>query len=243
MKGIFIEEKRKPTTGLTPKRQEFLAAMIQDPSLYIWGCDPEEPSRSVVQTLDKADPANPFKPVPAWPYWPFMLAEFHAGWLEAKPQLPGLRAVDKPRQMMVSWGALLFCEWIALSVPHARILVNKATQDEASFLIEDRLHKVVHKRWPDWFAEWAGAEWSATNDTIDYANGSSIAATGHNVDDRAARGEQASVFFVDEAARHPRLREVVAAIYPMTQLILLVSTPEAGSPGSAYYAEILERNE
>lgn len=245
MKGLLAPSSpaKGEVTGLTPKRQQFLKDMVDHPELYVWGTDPEGSTGAIVRTLDKADRVNPVKPLPTdWAYQPFLLAEFHAGLKEAQPQLPGMRAVDKPRQMMVSWFALLYSDFICLTVPYARVLINKATQDESSFLIKDRLVNVVHKHWPQWFRDWAGAEWKETDDTLYYANGSSMAATGENVDDRAARGEQATVFFVDEAARHPRLREVVAAIYPMTSLILLVSTPEAGSPGSAYYAEILQRD-
>lgn len=246
MKGLFAGEPEAKTeaeglTGFTPKRQAFIEAMKQDPSLYVWGCDPET-KQPIVQTVDKSDQVHPIKPLPTWAYLPFLLAEFHSALKDAKPQLPSMLAVDKPRQLMVSWFSLLFCEWAALTRPYSRNLLNKATQDESAFMLEDRLVKVVHRHWPQWFAEWAGANWAASEDTIEYANGSSFAATGANVADRAARGEQANVFFVDEAARHPALREVVAAIYPMSQLILLVSTPEAGSPGSAYYGEILGRD-
>ena len=234
---------REPVTGLTKKRQAFLNDMKQDASLFVWGTDPEEPQRTIVQTLDKATPQTPIKPMPMWPYLPFALASFWNTFKKARPQLPGMRAVDKPRQLMMSWLALMFCEWVCLSMPYSRCLLNKATQDEAAFMLEDRLVNVVHRHYPDWFREWAGPKWSATDETIEYLNGSSFAATGANVDERAARGEQATVFFVDEAARHPQLREVHAAIYPMTQMILFVSTPEAGSPGSAFYAEILGRRD
>jgi hypothetical protein len=242
LKGIFADEAADAVTGLTPKRQEFLAAMVKDPSLYVWGADPET-GEAIVKTLDKATPQDPIKPFPTWDYLPFCLAEFHQGLLDARPQLPGMRAVDKPRQLMLSWLALVFIDWVGLSLPYSRNLLNKATQEESAFMIEDRLEKIVHRHWPQWFKDWAGCRWSANDETMYYGNGASFAATGANVADRAARGEQATVFFVDEAARHPVLKEVVAAIYPMSQLILMVSTPEAGSPGSAYYAEVLGRNE
>lgn len=242
MKGIFAGGGDDDITGITPKRQEFLDAMVKDPSLYVWGADPET-GESIVKTLDKATPLTPIKPFPTWDYLPFCLAEFHEALKSAQPQLPGMLAVDKPRQLLLSWLALVFIDWVGLSVPYSRNLLNKATQEESTFMIEDRLEKIVHRHWPQWFKDWAQCRWSVNDETMSYGNGSSFAATGANVADRAARGEQATVFFVDEAARHPALKEIVAAIYPMSQLILMVSTPEAGSPGSAYYSEVLGRLE
>jgi hypothetical protein len=100
--------------------------------------------------------------------------------------------------------------------------------------------KGIHKFWPGWFAQWAQVRESRTTGEIIYGRtGSAVQATGENVDDRAARGDQASIFFVDEAARCPRLHEITAALMPMSQQVLYVSTPELGSPGAAFLSDIL----
>jgi hypothetical protein len=215
---------------LTPKRRAFLEACEKDPSLYFWGKDPET-DIAIVRTKDTHDERNPIKPLPEWEYLAFLLAQFYTN-LKV--------VVDKPRQMMCSWVALLWLDWNCLFKPYRTCLLNKSTQQEAETMLLGRLG-VVHKFWPQWFAEWAQVkEVRATPAGYEYGRtGSVITATGENVDDRAGRGDQASIFVVDESARHPRLREVMAAIAPMARQIILISTPELGTPGAQYMAELL----
>jgi hypothetical protein len=228
---------------LTPKRLQFLKDCESNPLLYFWGTDPET-GHPIVRTRDTHDAINPIKPLPQWPYLFFVLARWVAG-LDRVMLVAGLIAkhiVDKPRQLMVSWLALIWLDYNCLFKPYRTCLVNKATQDEAEKMLFGRLgtEKGVHKFWPKWFADWAQVREKVTTGELIYGRtGSVIQATGENVDDRAARGDQASIFFVDEAARCPRLHEIVAALVPMSQQVILVSTPELGSPGAAFFAEIL----
>lgn len=224
------EKEEGPGDRLTPKRQALIDAMHKDPSIYFWGQDPET-GVPIVRTKDTHDEETPIKGLPQWPYLGFLLAQFAT---------QNKIAVDKPRQLLCSWMVLLWLEYVCLFRPYRTCLLNKSTQGEAEKMLLGRLG-VVHKHWPKWFADWAQvSEVRSTPARYEYGRtGSSIEATGENVDDRAARGDQASVFAVDESARHPRLREVIAAIAPMARQIILISTPELGSPGAQYMAEIL----
>lgn len=226
------EQTEGPGDKLTPKRQAFLDACADPdhgPALYFWGKDPET-GIAIVRTKDTHDEQNPIKPLPQWPYLGFLLAQF-ATCLKV--------IVDKPRQLMCSWMALLWLDWNCLFKPYRTCLLNKATQDEAEKMLYGRLG-VVHQHWPQWFKDWARCRELRTTGEIHYdRTGSVIGATGENVDDRAARGDQASIFVVDEAARVPRLREVIAAIAPMAKQMILISTPELGSAGAQFFAEIL----
>jgi len=228
---------------LTPKRLQFIEDCHRNPLTYFWGKDPET-GIAIVRTRDTHDAINPIKPLPTWPYLFFLINKWRAG-LERVASTPGAThksIVDKPRQLMVSWMALLWIDYNNLFKPYRTCLVNKATDDEAKKMLFGRLgfEKGVHKFWPEWFREWAQVNERITTGEISYGRtGSAAMATGENVDDRAARGDQASTFFVDEAARCPRLHEIVAALMPMSQQVILVSTPELGSPGASFFAEIL----
>jgi hypothetical protein len=244
--SIFDDEEGGSDTRLTPEREAFLKACERDPLKYLYGvCGSDD--HPVVRTKDTHDEENPIKPLPDWPYqrWSYLgFAGDPRFWTEQGMDVPEGEwarkfAVDKPRQVMISWGLVLWMDYNALFKPYRRCLLNKATEQEAEHMLFDRLG-VVHKYWPEWFRNWAGCVEKKTTGTFEYGRtGSSISATGENVDDRAARGDQASIFGVDEAARHPRLREVVAALMPMAKQVILVSTPEAGTPGSQYMHEIL----
>lgn len=225
------EAEAKEDTRLTGKRERFLEECRADPFLYVWGKDPET-NRAIVLTKDAWDPLVPMKPMPTWPYLFFVLRSF---------MQHNKVVVDKPRQLMVSWLMLLWFDWNALFLPYRRILLNKSTEEEASNMIRDRIDEAIHANWPAWFKEWAGAEWKQSEKRVYYnVSKSDVKATGENADVRQARGDQAWIFGVDEAALHPRLREVVAALSPMAKQTILVSTPELGHAGAAYMAEILK---
>jgi len=215
---------------LTQKRKTFLEDCAKDPALYVWGVDPET-QLAIVRTKDTHDEEHPIKPLPQWDYTGFLFAQF---------AIHNKVIVDKPRQMMVSWFALLWLDYLCLFRDYRTCLLNKATQNEAETMLLGRLG-VVHKFWPKWFSDWAQVkEVRSTPAGYEYGRtGSILTATGENVEDRAARGDQASCFVVDEAARCPRLREILAAVAPMAKQIILISTPELGSPGAAYFAEII----
>jgi hypothetical protein len=244
--GIWDDDEGGSNVELTPERARFLERCDEDPLVYLYGTAPGD-EHPVVRTKDTHDDVNPIKALPDWPYqsWTYRgFAGDESFWTEIDKPVPEgewwrKMAVDKPRQVMVSWGLVLWMDYMSLFKPYKRCLLNKATEDEAWYMLRDRLG-VVHQHWPEWFATWAKCTQRASDHEFRYGRtGSSIAATGENVDDRAARGDQASIFGVDEAARHPRLREVVAALMPMAKQVILVSTPEAGTPGSQYMSEIL----
>lgn len=233
--GLFDSESGGPVGHeLTPKRKEFIEACSKNAAFYFWGVDPET-DQAIVRTKDTHDEVTPIKPLPDWPYHHFLVKE----WMREDVRK---HIVDKPRQLMVSWYLLAWMDYNCLFRPYRRCLLNKATEGEAQFMLKDRL-SVIHTHWPEWFKEWAQSSFTKEEGWIYGRTGSSIAPTGENVDDRAARGDQASIFGVDEAARHPRLREVVAALMPMAKQVILVSTPEAGTPGSTYFNEILTEEE
>lgn len=242
------EPQEQPASGLSKARQEYLEACVEKPELYFWGKDPDT-GIPVVRTIDPHDRKNPVKGLPDWAYQRFLVAAWFAGFFseqqdEAVGKMADRHAVDKPRQLLVSWLLAIWMDYIALFHPYQTNLLNKATEDEAKKMIQKRLEKGIHKNWPGWFKDWAQARWLKNDGVLEYGRTSSVvAATGENVDDRAARGDVASVFGVDEAARHPRLREVVAALMPMAKQVILVSTPEIGTPGSMYMAEILKEGE
>jgi hypothetical protein len=218
---------------LTPKRLSYIEQCRSDPASYFWGKDPES-NLYVVRTLDAHDKVTPIKPLPTWPYLGFVLARF----AHRKKVV-----IDKPRQLMVSWLLLLWFDYLCLFQPYRTCLLNKATMDEAKRMLFKRLG-VVHKHWPKWFADWAQVVELKSEGEIRYERaGGVIVATGENVEDRAARGDQAASSGVDEAARHPQLREVIAALAPMSDQMILVSTPELGTPGAQCFAEILKEGE
>jgi hypothetical protein len=244
--SIFDDEEGGADVALTDERLAFLKGCEEHPEWYFYAvCQGDE--YPLVRTKDTHDEENPIKPLPDWPYQKWSYQGFAGNpefWTTIDRPVPAGEwwrkiAVDKPRQVMVSWGLVLWMDYNSLFKPYRRCLLNKATEQEAEHMLFDRLG-VVHKYWPEWFKAWANCREKKTTGTFEYQRtGSSIAATGENVDDRAARGDQASIFGVDEAARHPRLREVVAALMPMAKQVILVSTPEAGTPGSQYMNEIL----
>lgn len=226
------EEKTEAGVGneLTPARKQFLEQCREDPgglSLYIWGQDPET-GKPICRTLD-AKSIPPIQPVPEWPYLPFVLERFRA-----RPKV----VVDKSRQLFCSWLLFLYFDYLALFRDFHTLLYNKSTMDEAKKVLFKRMG-IIHQFWPQWFADWAQVSDARSEGQYRYGRtGSTIDATGENIEERAARGDQANVVAIDEAALHPRLREIVAAIVPMAEKIILISTPEVG-PGGAYISEIL----
>jgi len=241
MSGLWDDDEeesksaRKLDLEITPARRRFLEQCEAEPGMYIWGKDPET-GISIVRTRDVHDEETPIKPMPDWEYLKFVLGRL-------KDSNHKKKIIDKPRQLMISWLCLLWLDWTNLFKNHRHCMLNKASEAEADDMLFSRM-SVIHQNHPDWFRAWARVKhWPSAHKIKYMRTGSVTTATGENVQDREARGDQASIFLIDEAARHPYLREVVTAIIPMANQVILVSTPETGSAGSRYMHEILTEGE
>ena len=130
------EPQEKPASGLSKPRQQFLEACVEKPELYFWGKDPDT-GIPIVRTIDPHDRKNPVKGLPDWPYQRFITAAWYAGFFnekadEAVGKMADRHAVDKPRQLMVSWLLVTWMDYIALFHPYQTNLLNKATEEFAA---------------------------------------------------------------------------------------------------------------
>jgi hypothetical protein len=187
----------------------------------------------VVQTRDEADANAPVKPFPDYEHLKRCAEVIFDG--AAYPML----FFNKPRQVMMTWCALLAGpDWFCRFQPARLWLVSKSTEEEAKVLLSDKI-KHVHIHLPPWVREMLPLEARPAHRFKYPATGSQVWAVAENAAEREFRGNTASGIVIDECAFQEHFREMVAAAIPMDGRIIALTTPNIGNDGATYCKEIL----
>lgn len=228
---------------LAEEREDLLAKWSLDPWDWLTGVDTTylgddwPKGKPIIWTQDEGDKSHPLKP---WPgegvkgkYLHYYIDDI---WFSTESVI----WVDKPRQIMATWGALLVMDWDCRFHMARRVLLSKSTEDEAAELLRDK-PRFVHRLLPEWIRQrMPMTDKPAVLATYPETN-SRFMAVAENVADRDARGGTTSTMLIDECARQARLESMIEAalgggvtnVNPIK--IIALTTAKATGPGSDYF--------
>jgi len=180
----------------------------------------------LIWTTDEKDAREPIKPFPMdKPYLKCIVDELYTH---------KFLMVEKCRQMMMSWTALLVIDWECRFRPNRRWLLSKTTEEEGIIMLEEKV-RAIQDRLPEW-VQTALPQSTKPQHIVKYGSTkSTFRAVTTNAAARACRGGTASGVFVDEAPVQETFNEIVVASLPMTGRLWCVGTPMTGNPGAAAY--------
>lgn len=232
---------------MTPAEKIDLMICRKDAHAFIFGVN----DRHFVMTKDEHDTHHPVKPFPDHPYLRTLLDLYLVGGHYMAPEeakyardwgIPcedmrtiaetGLLAVEKSRQVMVTWLTLAYCLWRAKFKPHQLILAQSKREDDAKKLVcvkEDELDSArltfMESHLPDYLRSMT----TATKCNVFFASGSHIwgIPQGGNI----IRSHTPSMIFSDESAFQPEFAEAYTATLPAIRgggQAIFVSSAEVG---------------
>jgi len=214
---------------MTPKRERLLKRWASHPWAFLKGKD--EDGRPVVTTVDPHDTRTPVKPFPTgkdWDYLRLLVRLFHSD--------EAVIGINKPRQILATWTALLVSSWECMFVDYRLWLLSKSTQTEANAMLKEKVVQ-TYGRMPEWLRECIPMKAKASE--LSYHDGNSrFVAVASNVYVRQARGFTPTGMIIDEAAFQPSVRDIVAAVAPATKKLWIITTPDFGTPGADYCGEV-----
>jgi len=210
------------------RRQRSLERWAIHPWNWLTGTDPDT-GRALILTKDESDIHAPLKPFPSYPHLRAIVET-----IMAKDML----FIEKPRQVMATWGAILTVDWFCRFRPSQLWLLSKSTQDEAKQIMRDKVQH-VQTHLPKWVQEELPVRMKPADRFTYEVTVSQLMAVAENAAEREFRGNTASGILIDECAYQDSFREMVAAASPMSGRIIAMTTATLGSPGSQYSREIL----
>lgn len=190
--------------------------------------------RPILWTKDERDDRAPLKPYPS-----------HLKYLQYYNDVllnEDFILADKARQMYISTDTLLFLMWYCLFKDNRFCIVSKTKEDEAIKLLADKV-RVPASHLPDWFKREFPISAKPQKDVIFRKTDSHMLGVAENVADAEARGNTASIVFVDEAGFQAYFGSIVAATQPMVNKFIAVTTPNIGNPGAAEFKSYLDDEE
>ena len=214
--------------GISQARRDLDATCTRDPWEFVTGRDPET-SRPLVYTRDESS-EDGYREFPTKEY----LRQFYRV-LHAEDRV----FVEKSRQMIVSTAVCLYIMWDCLYHPARRWLISRSKEADAIELLRDKIRS-PYSRLPVWFKELHPLSMAPQAEARATITDSYIQAVTENVANRTARGGTATGFFLDEAAFQAQAREVYQAASPMSQRIVVVSTPSLELGGQFMRGKIEE---
>lgn len=162
-------------------------------------------------TEDELDPANPFKPFPDV-YWPCLVH------IIDRLQTETLLAMEKSRQMMVTWVVAAYFLWTAMYRPSSRLFVQSKKQEDANANLARIADPVqpdtggMYGRLPSWMKTKHPTK--ITSDRVRFLGGvhSEIRAIPQGAE--VAAGYTISNLWSDEFAKQEECEETWRAIRP-----------------------------
>lgn len=151
--------------------------------------------------------------------------------------------VEKNRQIMASFTALLVEWWRILHLEAQNVFISRKKKETSMKLIEDKIRD-THRKLPKWLK----AEWRITEEPKDIIRcpdtGSQIMAVPMTFAKSESRGDSASSIVVDESAYQDELPNIMTAAISMARRITLISSPNArglgGQTMQAYIKKVKE---
>jgi len=225
-------EDEDPTAlRFTDSRLEALALWESDPWAFLTGKDPDT-GEPIIRTQDERDISAPIKPFPAHLKYLHYLVDL----LQNEPKL----LIEKSSQMIVTTTVLLHSAWDFAFHPHTGML-SKHKEAEAEALIRTKV-RVPWRLMPEWLklaipitprpanrANWS-CQWKRGTQPMGQLWGLT-----ENAAAAEARGNTYTRGLIDEAEFQDMLEELITAMLPRTEQLVVWSTPNTGGPGAATF--------
>jgi len=220
--GGAIFGSRVSTGELHPSRQLLLSRIARDPWAFMTGVDPITEIPLVWTRNEKSSTGkDPF------PHKDYLRLYTQA--LQTEPVL----FVPKSRQMIISTCTLTLALWEILFNPSWRTILSKVTEDEAEELLENKV-RYTYRHLPEWIRTRRRIDDKPKGKAECKDTASYILAAAQNAADRECRGGTANRVIVDEACYQDYTRSIVEAGGPMTQRLVLISSPNISYPGGRF---------
>lgn len=207
---------------LHPDRQRLFNEISRDHWKFMTAVDPltKEP---LVWTRNERSPRGR-DPFPNKEYLRLYVAA-----LEREPVL----FVPKSRQMIISTTTLVLCLSEILFKHSWRTILSKVTESEAEELLENKV-RFTYRHLPEWLRKMRRIAEKPKGRAMCQETGSYILAAAQNAADREMRGGTANRVVVDEAAYQDQTQSIVEAGQPMTDRLVIISTPNVSYPGGRF---------
>lgn len=224
--GSALFGSKLDTDDLHPSRQKLLNQMARDPWTFVTAVDPITQEPIVWTRNEKSSRGEDPFPNKDYLQWLFY-------YLRTEPVV----IVPKSRQMIITTGMLVLTLWEIMFLQSWRAILSKVTEDDAEELIENKV-RYTYRKLPDWLRKSRRLTPSPLGRATCLETGGYILAAAQNVADREARGGTANRLIIDEAAYQDFTRQIVEAGQPMTQHLVLVSSPNSSYPGGRFMRSI-----
>jgi hypothetical protein len=218
---------RLARADLHPERQKLLNKISRDPWEFLMSEDPitREP---LVWTRNENSPRGR-DPFPDKEYLRLYINE-----LRSEPVL----FVPKSRQMMVSTATLVLCLWETLFEQSWRAILSKVVQEDAEELLENKV-RFTYRLLPEWLRGLRRVSDRPKSKVECAETASYILAAAQNVADREARGGTANRVVIDEACYQDFTQRIFEACQPMTQRLVVITTPNVSYPGGRFVRKMI----
>lgn len=213
---------RRSSSFLHPERQKLLNRISRDPWEMLVGVDPLT-DRPLTWTRNEKSPEGKD---------PFPDKEYLKKYIRAL-QTYEMLFVPKSRQMIISTATLVLTLWEIMFKPSWRAILSKVTEDEAEELIENKV-RFTYRELPQWLRDTRTIKDQPAGKALCKETSSYILAAAQNVADRECRGGTANRLIVDEACYQDYTKSIVEAGGPMTDRMVLISTPNVSYPGGRF---------
>lgn len=225
--GHALFGSRHARAELHPDRQKLLNHIGRNPWNFVTAEDPitKEP---LVWTRNE----NSKRGKDPFPHKDYLHTLFDM--LRAEPVL----LIPKSRQMIISTGCLVLCLWEIMFEQSWRTILSKVTEEDAEELLDNKV-RFTYERLPAWLKAAKTIPVQPKGKATCKQTASYILAAAQNVADRECRGGTANRVIIDEACYQDHTRTIVEAGQPMTQRMVLVSSPNVSYPGGRFMRKIV----
>ena len=218
---------RVARADLHPDRQRLLNQISRDPWTFLLSEDPltKEP---LVWTRNENSKRGKD---------PFPDKEYLKLYIETLRREP-VTLTPKSRQMIISTATLCLSLWEIMFEQSWRTILSKVTEEDAEELLENKV-RFTYRKLPLWLRGQRTIPDRPKGKAVCLETSSYILAAAQNVADREARGGTGNRLIIDEAAYQDFTQKIVEAGQPMTQFLVLVTTPNVSYPGGRYVRRLI----
>lgn len=226
--GAAMFGSRVARADLHPSRQALFNRISKDPWAFMTAVDPLTNVPLVWTRNERSDRGkDPF------PDKDYLRLYVEALTIPLQPDDRDVLWVPKSRQMIISTATLVVCLWEILFGFSWRTILSKVTEDEAEELLENKV-RFTYKQLPEWLRSIRRIPEKPKGRAECLDTSSYILAAAQNAADRECRGGTANRVVVDEACYQDYTKSIVEAGGPMTNRLVLISTPNFAYPGGRF---------
>ena len=212
---------------LHPARQKLFNQISKDPWRFMTAEDPLT-SEPLVWTRNENSPRGRD---------PFPDKDYLRLYVKALVDEPVL-FVPKSRQMIISTATLVLCLWEILFQYSFRTILSKVTEEDAEELLENKV-RFTYRALPERLRKMRKVHDRPKGRAVCSDTASYILAAAQNVADRECRGGTGNRLVIDEAAYQDYTQSIVEAGQPMTNRLVVISSPNVSYPGGRWMRQII----